>query len=58
MDIDTFRSVMIVVLMVLFVGLVVWAYGRGRREDFDAAAQLPLGDDDKPPPRDERKEDA
>ena len=58
MDIVVFRSVMIVVLMVLFVGLVIWAYGRGRRKDFDEAAQLPLGDDDKPPQRNERKEEA
>jgi cytochrome c oxidase cbb3-type subunit IV len=53
MDIGTFRGIVTAVLMALFIGLVIWAYSRGRREEFDAAAQLPLGDDRAPPPRSE-----
>jgi cytochrome c oxidase cbb3-type subunit IV len=49
MDIGTFRGILTAVLMALFIGLVVWAYGRKRREEFDAAAELPLGDDRAPP---------
>ncbi len=49
MDIGTFRGIMTAVLMALFIALVIWAYSRGRREDFDAAAELPLGDDRAPP---------
>lgn len=48
MDIDTFRGAMTVVLMVLFVALVFWAYSRRRKKDFDEAAQLPLDDDRRP----------
>jgi cytochrome c oxidase cbb3-type subunit 4 len=46
MDIGTFRGLLTVVLMVLFVALVFWAYSRRRHEDFEAAARLPLDDDD------------
>ena len=31
-------------LLVLFIALVVWAWSRSRREQFDAAARLPLED--------------
>jgi cytochrome c oxidase cbb3-type subunit 4 len=49
MDIGTFRGLVTAVLMVLFIGLVIWAYSRGRHKDFTAAAALPLEDDDTPP---------
>ncbi|RPJ46601.1 MAG: cbb3-type cytochrome c oxidase subunit 3 [Betaproteobacteria bacterium] len=45
MDINLMRSVITVVLFVAFIGIVVWAWGKGRRADFDAAARLPLDDD-------------
>ena len=45
MDIGTFRGVMTAVLMLLFIALVFWAYSRHRKEDFDAAARLPLDDE-------------
>jgi cytochrome c oxidase cbb3-type subunit 4 len=45
MDIDTFRGIVTAVLLGLFVWLVVWAYSKGRRADFDAAARLPLEED-------------
>lgn len=48
MDIGTFRGVMTVILMLLFIGFVFWAYSRRRNEDFDAAARLPLDDDSGP----------
>ena len=48
MDIGTFRGVLTAVLMVLFVALVIWAYSRRRRADFEAAARLPLDDDTDP----------
>jgi cytochrome c oxidase cbb3-type subunit 4 len=46
MDIGTFRGVVTAVLMVLFIALVFWAFSRHRKKDFDAAARLPLDDDD------------
>jgi cytochrome c oxidase cbb3-type subunit 4 len=45
MDIGTFRGVITALLLVLFVALVCWAYGRRRHADFAAAAALPLEED-------------
>ena len=45
MDIDTFRGVVTALLMLLFIGLVLWAYSRRRQADFTSAAALPLEDD-------------
>lgn len=46
MDIEIFRSIMTVVSMGTFLGIVGWAWGSGRRQKFDAAAQLPFEDDE------------
>ena len=45
MDIDTFRGIVTAVLLALFVWLVVWAWSKARRPDFEAAARLPLEED-------------
>ncbi len=45
MDVNLMRSVITAVLFVLFIGIVWWAWGKGRRADFEAAARLPLDDD-------------
>ncbi|MEM9533829.1 MAG: cbb3-type cytochrome c oxidase subunit 3 [Pseudomonadota bacterium] len=31
-------------MLIAFCGVVVWAYSRRRRSDFDEAARLPLDD--------------
>jgi cytochrome c oxidase cbb3-type subunit 4 len=36
------------VLILLFVGIVFWAYGPRRRKRFDAAARMPLEEDHGP----------
>ena len=46
MDINLLRSLVTVVSLVTFLGIVVWAFGRGRRERFDEAAHLPFADDE------------
>ena len=33
-------------LIIAFIGIVVWAYSSRRKSDFDEAARLPLEDDD------------
>ncbi len=38
-------SVMTVVSLITFLGILWWAFGKGRRADFDAAAQLPFADE-------------
>ncbi|MBY0268829.1 MAG: cbb3-type cytochrome c oxidase subunit 3 [Burkholderiales bacterium] len=45
MDVNLMRSVITAVLFVVFIGIVLWAWGKGRRADFEAAARLPLDDD-------------
>lgn len=45
MDINLIRSLITVVLFVLFIGIVLWAWSSARRADFEAAARLPLEDD-------------
>jgi cytochrome c oxidase cbb3-type subunit 4 len=38
-------GILTAILIALFLGLVAWAWSRGRREDFAAAAKLPLIED-------------
>ena len=45
MDIAIFRGIVTGVLLVLFVWLTVWAWGKARKESFDEAARLPLEDE-------------
>ena len=33
-------------LIILFIGIVLWAYSSRRKSDFDEAARLPLEDDE------------
>lgn len=33
-------------LIIAFIGIVVWAYSSRRKSDFDEAARLPLEEDD------------
>ena len=46
MDINDLRVVMTVLAFIVFVGIVVWAYGRKRKHDFDAAGRLPFSGED------------
>ena len=46
MDINTLRAIVTVVGLAVFVGIVVWAWSRRRREQFDEAAMLPFHDKD------------
>lgn len=46
MDINDLRGLSTVLLMMAFIGLVIWAYSRKRQQAFDEAANLPFADDD------------
>ncbi|MCG8324130.1 MAG: cbb3-type cytochrome c oxidase subunit 3 [Thiotrichales bacterium] len=35
-----------VVVFLLFIGIVIWAWSGKRKPEFDAAARIPLEDDD------------
>ena len=45
MDINDFRSLVTVLSLVLFVGIVWWAYSDRRKKTYDEAARLPLDDE-------------
>ena len=44
MDVNDLRVVVTVVSMLVFIGIVAWAYSRKNRDSFDEAAQLPFDD--------------
>lgn len=45
MDINDLRTLFTVLVMLIFVGIVIWAYSAKRKSSFDEAAQLVLDDD-------------
>lgn len=42
------HSIWTVIVFIIFIGIVLWAYSGNRKKDFDEAAKLALDDDDKP----------
>jgi cytochrome c oxidase cbb3-type subunit 4 len=46
MDINDIRSAMTVIMFVVFLGIVFWAYSKKRKSDFDEAARLPFDEDE------------
>ncbi|MCB8888018.1 cbb3-type cytochrome oxidase subunit 3 [Vreelandella malpeensis] len=56
MDTGTLRGVITFILLLAFLGIVVWAYSRRRREAFDEAANLPFADDEYDAHQDEPEE--
>lgn len=46
MDIDTWRGIWTLALMITFVAICYWAWSSRRRKDFDAASRLPLEEDE------------
>jgi len=47
MDLNDIRAWHTVVLLILFVGIVIWAYSKRRKRDFDEAANLPFADEER-----------
>lgn len=45
MDINTLRSVVTLLSLLAFVGIVWWAWSKRNQRAFDEAAQLPFQDD-------------
>ena len=45
MNMAMFHSIWTILVMVIFIGIVIWAYSGKRKERFDEAARLPLEDD-------------
>jgi cytochrome c oxidase cbb3-type subunit 4 len=48
MDAVTFLRMLFTVLIpILFIGIVIWAYSKKRKKAFDEAANLPFADEDR-----------
>lgn len=47
MDINIFRGVMTLIIMVLFIGLCIWVYSKKRKPMYDQAARMALEENDK-----------
>lgn len=45
MDINTLRSITTVAALLVFLGIVWWAWSKRRKSDFDEAARLPFDQD-------------
>jgi cytochrome c oxidase cbb3-type subunit 4 len=45
MDINTFRGIILLVLIFAFIGLVAWAWSSKRKAAFSEASMLPLEED-------------
>ena len=45
MDINVLRSIMTVVSLLTFIGIVVWTWSARNRSNFEEAALLPFTDD-------------
>ena len=46
MDIGVFHGLWTAALLVIFIGIVVWAWSGKRKRDFDEAAHIPLEDEE------------
>lgn len=46
MDIGIIQSIWTILVMVIFLGIVIWAWNGKRKSSFDEAARIPLDDDD------------
>jgi len=55
-DIGVFRGIVTAVLLVLFVGLWFRSWSRKRKDEYDEAARMPLGDDQRPPETNHERE--
>jgi cytochrome c oxidase cbb3-type subunit IV len=45
MDFTLIQSLWSIVILVTFIGIVLWAYSSKRKSAFDEAARLPFDDD-------------
>ena len=52
MEINDIRSALTVIMFVLFLGIIVWAYSKKRKGAFDEAARLPFEEDEAMDPAD------
>jgi len=49
MDISIVHSIWTVVVLLIFTGILIWAYSNKHRQEFEDAGNIPLEEDDSPP---------
>jgi len=49
LDAAVFHGLWTGALLVIFIGIVIWAWSGKRKGDFDEAARIPLDDDEEQP---------
>lgn len=47
---NAISSASTVIVLIVFIGIVAWAWSSNRKQDFDEASRLPLDDDEPTPP--------
>ena len=45
MNLSTVHGLLTLVLLIMFIGIVVWAFSSRRKKDFEEAARLPFEDE-------------
>ncbi|WKE67330.1 cbb3-type cytochrome c oxidase subunit 3 [Gallaecimonas kandeliae] len=53
MDLQIIRGLITLLLLVIFIGIFLWAYSSRRKQAFDEAANLVFEDDTKAPPKEQ-----
>jgi cytochrome c oxidase cbb3-type subunit 4 len=48
MSIGLIQAIWTVLALVIFVGIVIWAWSDNRKDDFEKAARMALDDDESP----------
>ncbi len=56
MSLSLFHSLWTIAVLAIFIGIIIWAFSKGRKTDFDEAARLPLEDDVLPTNTDDKAE--
>ena len=51
MNFSLIHSIWTVMLFILFIGIIVWAWSAKRKKSFEQAARMPLEDEDMTPAR-------
>ena len=46
MDVNTIRGLYTILVMIVFIGICVWAYSAHRKKDNEESAQLPFEDEE------------
>jgi cytochrome c oxidase cbb3-type subunit 4 len=48
MDINDIRALYSVLMFVMFIGIIIWAYSRKQKDRFNEASNLPFNEPEKP----------